>query len=536
MSGKSRPKRIVAVDWDAHTLRVVHANVGKRGASIDRLLAGTIPSSVDPSNPKQMGIHLRRTLDHEGIATKHAVVDVPRDQAILKMLTLPIARAEELPGMVEIQIAKELPFPVKDAVIDFAVADTEKKETTGEVLVAAIRREVVEQYEATLEAAGLKLVRLGLRPYANKLAVCELLKHALPERVLFIDVRPTFMEIDVLREGSLVFSRSASVTIAPGDERPGILSIAGDSAAATEPVRAAWETEGEGGGGGESTVTSLVMEVTRSIEAYRAVDPGAKIDHVVLGGDVGIEESLAETLQRRLGTTVETYNPATSFGWEPDEGARAAAFAASLGLVIGFAAEDRLQFDFLHPKRTVSVGQERLRKAPMVAAVVALFVAAIPVALMGSTRDQRATLAKLEKSIEELEGKQADYKKFLDLVKTIDEFDAQQHVWVDVLRDIVSVLPSNEEMFVTEAEMTQKDGRVTIRTMTRERDIADRVVEKLSEFRRDGRELPRFKVTMGGQTEKPREIYRFSQELKIEILDDEPRGKGSLRGSSRSGD
>jgi hypothetical protein len=122
------------------------------------------------------------------------------------------------------------------------------------------------------------------------------------------------------------------------------------------------------------------------------------------------------------------------------------------------------------------------------------------------------------------------------LVKTIDEFDAQQHVWVDVLRDIVSVLPSNEEMFVTEAEMTQKDGRVMIRTMTRERDTADRVVEKLSGFRRDDRELPRFKVTMGGQTEKPREAYRFSQELKIEILDDERRSRDSSRRSSRSGD
>ena len=92
MSARPRAKKIIAIDWDARTLRVVHAFLGKRGVKVDRLLSVAIPTSVDPTNPEQMGRHIRRTLDQEGIGTRNAVVDVPRDQAILKTLKLPAAK------------------------------------------------------------------------------------------------------------------------------------------------------------------------------------------------------------------------------------------------------------------------------------------------------------------------------------------------------------------------------------------------------------------------------------------------------------
>ena len=110
---------MLAIDWDSRTLRIVHALLTKREARIDRLLSVSIPSGVDPSDPGQMGRHIRRVLDQEAIHTKHAVVDIPRDQVILKTLKLPVQDRETLPDMVQIQVAKELPFPVNQAGIDF---------------------------------------------------------------------------------------------------------------------------------------------------------------------------------------------------------------------------------------------------------------------------------------------------------------------------------------------------------------------------------------------------------------------------------
>ena len=534
MSGKARPKRIVAVDWDAHTLRVVHAVLGQRGVKIDKLLSVEIPADLDVANVEQMGGYIRRTLDQEGITTRHAVLDVPRDQAILKTLTLPTSQPDELPGMVKIQIAKELPFPVSDAAVDFAVAPTEEASPTGDVLVAAVRREMLEQYEAISEKAGLKLDRVGLRPYANKEAVGALLKHAMPERVVFIDVRPTFMEIDVLRRSALAFSRSASVVIPSGRGDTGILSL-GD-------LRFGDDAGGSIGDAGKAplirranaVIDSLMLEVTRSIEAYRAGDPGARIDHAVIGGDVGVEEALAEAIQKRLGITTELYNPASTFGWEPDEGAAASAFAALLGLVLGYADAHAVHFDFLHPKKTVSRTQERLKMAPIAAAIVALFVVAGGVVVAGVTKPKRDALAGLERDIAELEAQSSENLKFLEVINQIEAFDGQQIVWIDVLNDLIALLPSNQEMVIDQMELDQRETRIKLKTRTKQPETPTVVIRALGEFRRDGREnAPRFEVSMGPQAEKKGEKYPFYQDLRITVLDDSKGAKG--RGSPSSG-
>lgn len=517
MAARTRTKRIVAVDWDAQTLRVVHAFFGKRGIKIDKLLSVDIPPDVDADNPEQMGGLIRRTLDQEGVSTKHAIVDVPRDQAILKTLTLPTARPEDLPGMVQIQIAKELPFPVTEAVVDFAVAPNEGESPTGDVLVAAVRREMLAQYQATFDKAGLKLERVGLRPYANKDAIGALLKHAMPERVVFIDVRPTFMEIDVLRRGALTFSRSASVSIPSGQSDSGMLSITGS--------RTGDESVGEGGElpmirRADAVIDSLMVEVTRSIEAYRADDPTARIDHVVIGGDVGVEEALAEAIQKRLGITTELYNPASTFGWEPDEGAGASAFAASLGLTLGHADADSAHFDFQNPKKTVSKTQERLKKAPLVAAVVALFVVAGGVVVAQMTKPDRDKLAALESSIADLASNGSTNRKFLAVIKKIEAFDEGQIVWIDVLHDLIALMPSNQEMVIDQMDFDQKGGRIKFKTRSKRPETPTTVIRTLAQFRRDGHDAPRYNVSMGPQAEKKGEKYPFHQDLRIEVLDD----------------
>lgn len=528
---KSRTGKIVAIDWDLRSLRVVHASVGKRGASIDRLLSAEIPADVHPNDPAQMGAHIRRVLDQEHIKTKVAVVDIPRDQAILKALTLPSARYEDLPGMIGIQIARELPFPITEAVIDFVTSGSPSEETSG-VLVAAARSEVLAHYQAVFDHAGLKLERVGLRPYANQVAVAELLKHAVPEHVLFIDVGPALTEIDVLRNGALTFSRAASVVIPkslPAQKPSGglRLALAAETSVAYGGESAITGTETAS----DSVINSLVVEVMRSIEAYRSTDAAATIDHVVIGGDMGLEEALAETLQHKLSVTTQLYNPATSFGWEPDEGTAAAAFASSLGLVLSHASGETRHFDFLHPKKTESQARRRLRMAPMAAAIVVLFVSAVGIVIARTTKPDREELSRIEADIKELESKKDEYKKFQDVMDQIRTFDGRQLVWVDVLYDVMQQLPTNEEWLITGIDMNQKERRIVLKTKSKSRETPLTVGKKLEAFRREGKEKPRFDAQAGPQTEKRGEKYPFQQDLRITVLDDEAPAKKQSKGT-----
>lgn len=523
-SGRAKPKKILAIDWDARTLRVVHALSGKRGVKIDRILSVAVPSDVDTTDAAAMGQHIRRVLEQESIGTRVAMIDVPRNQTILKSLSLPVIRPEELAGVVEIQIAKELPFPVSQAVIDFTIGAAHEDGRTQDVLVSAVQHEVIEQFKATFAAAGLRLDRIGLRPHASKVAMCKLLEFSMPERVLFIDVRLPFTEIDVIKQSHLSFSFAASVHLPDDLSESAVFSIlrnepgdeASEGEASTGPVTPMLGRPSPM----EAAINSLVMDVTKSIEAYRATDAGAMIDQVVIGGDTGVEEKLADAIQKRMGLPTELYNPAAGFGWEPDAGAGAAGFAPTLGLVLDFADDSAMHFDFLHPKKLVSASQERLKKAPWVAAAIVMFAFASAYGAWAITKADRTELAELKQQVNDLQSHSKDNRKFLDLMQELRKFDEDQYIWVDEWYDVFSMLPSNQDMVIDSVDMSDKDGLIKLKTKGKLRDTALEVINKLESFRRDGHDQPRYKVTMGPQTEKKGDAYPFHQELRIRILDD----------------
>ena len=534
MASRSRSKKIVAVDWDARTLRLVPANLGKKKVTILDPVAAPIPTDVDPSDPEQMGHFIRETLHAGKISARHAIVDIPRDQAILNTLSLPCHVPDELAGIVEIQIAKELPFPVADAVIDFTIGSVEPSAPTGDVLVAAVRREVLAQYEATFAAAGLKLDRIGLRPYANRIAVCEFLQHEVPDRVLFVDVRPLLTEINVLHDGALAFSRAASVTVTTeGLDRLKVEETEGPGSG----IDGVFRPVGLPGDDGVSkSVRALVMDVSLSIDAYRAGDPGAVIDQVVIGGDTGTEEALAEAIQSELQIPTEIYNPASLLGCEPDEGAAVSAFAASFGLVLGHASDDEVHFDFLHPKKVVTKREKQLKAAPILAAAIALFPVAGILYLEMAHGHERAALKKVDEEIDALKKKarDEDWRDFKRLNAKIKEYDEDMHVCVDDLLDVMAHLPPTKDLVVDSIEFHQrvpaksrkkkgKDGKIILETRSKESDtVLAMVAPALHDFRRPGHSKPRFRVSAkGGLSEHEGAEYPYQMKLEVFILDDE---------------
>ncbi|HEY3244395.1 MAG TPA: pilus assembly protein PilM, partial [Phycisphaerae bacterium] len=496
-------KDFLTVDWDARTLRIVHAVSGKRVEIVDTL-AAPLPVSTNLGNAESLGRLIRKVLDQNRIKTTRMIVDIPRDQVSLIPLTIPNASPNDLPSIVEFQVSKELPFGLSDAVIDFAISSEDAVAGTCDVLVSAVRKEVLDFYRQVAGFAGLELKRVGLRPYANAIAVAEVLRRTLPERVLFIDVGPALTEIDILRAGRLMYSRAASVAVPAGPApAPAATSGALRFPSVTEPRDHA------------TVVRELLVEVTRSIEDYRAKarDPGATIDHVVVGGASGMEDELAEALQKRLNATAETYNPATVFGWSPDEGANACAFAAALGLALGHAAEGRLQIDFLHPKRTVPRRVEQWRKAPLGAIAALLFIAAGVLLYFRLVRPQYVELTRIEGQLAKARKLKTSQDELAKLVETAESFDKGQVVWLDALRDLVEAVPDNKELVITRVDMSQRERAVTLRVNIKESGTSGTAVAALDEFRAPDTGARRFEAKQRQLNQAASGNYPYSAQI-----------------------
>ena len=112
------------------------------------------------------------------------------------------------------QIRKSAPFPVEDACLTFDLST--RSDQGAEFLVVLARRDIVREYEALCEGAGM---HAGLVDLATLSVVNLCLAGAPPSSAdwLVIHVQPAYTSIAIVRGASIIFFRSS----VEGDEALG---------------------------------------------------------------------------------------------------------------------------------------------------------------------------------------------------------------------------------------------------------------------------------------------------------------------------
>lgn len=347
-------QQTLSLDWDRRSLRLVLARASGTRLELADAHAKRIPAGVDCEDPAQFGAFISETLKQYGVRQSKVVIAVPRDKAVINRLRLAPTPATELAAAVRFQALRELPFPLDDAQIDYVIMERDANKNVSEVLLAAVRNEVLEKLRETCKAAGLSPLRIGLRPYSNLVSVLKL-PAMVDRRVLFIDVGPSVTEMDVFRGDALVFSRAPGVSV-PFHEGNFVSDDSVVLSAKAEVARLDKADEYE-----SSAVEELLVEVTRTLQAFRAAESSATIDQVIIAGGTGIESALLSGVDERFGFPTMLFDPTMALGVSADRGALLRSFAANLGMVWGDPRPGAQGIDFLNPKRPIP-RKETLRK------------------------------------------------------------------------------------------------------------------------------------------------------------------------------
>ncbi|MBN2447666.1 MAG: pilus assembly protein PilM [Phycisphaerae bacterium] len=487
----SLPRKVLCADWDRRSLRLVVARVGSGAVSLEDAHSYRVPPDVDTDRPAEMGLLIADMLKRHGWRHKRVIVDVSRDKAVINQLKLPPTPLEELAAAVQFQAMRELPFPMDEAVVDFIATQRNEENLVTEVMVAAVRTEVIQRLHETCRVAGLTPARIGLRPYANLVSMRHMPGMA-DQRVLFIDVGPAMTEIDVMHGSVLAFSRAANVIVPPG----------GPDVSAS----AVWEYSDDG----EPTATpslddalaravrDLEVEITRTLQAYRATEPDTRIDRVVIAGGTGIEEALRAALDKRLNLPSELYDPAEALGLAAEDGIKLRSFSAALGLTWGLSREGWLELDFLNPKRPMpraAALKRRLRVAGIVAGVAA--VAAISVWLVYGHK-LRVELKGLNSQLAELRKNEKAQRIVATQIERINEMPMP--LWLDDLLAITEQVtapvdengkpePAGKNLLVQRMGFSSKEARVDMRVVAKSYEDVARLEQQLTRYERDGKRV-----------------------------------------------
>lgn len=490
-------RRVLCLDWDSRSLRLVAARLGGGRMTLEDAHSHRLPNTVEADNPEALGDFIRQMMRRHGLRHKSALVDVPRERAVINRLTIPPTPPHEVAAAVRFQAMRELPFPMETAAVDYVVTQRDEQGRVIQVLLAAVTLESLERIKATCKAAGLEPVRIGLRPYANLLAASNV-KDLSERRVLFIDVGPGATEIDIFRGESLEFARSANVNVpvpvGPGKspEDSKIISLAeiADLDASDETIAAA--------------VEELLLDVTRTLTAYRASEVDAAIDGVIVAGGTGIETQFADALEERLGYSVALYDPTEALGVEAAEANKLRSFSAALGLAWGLTRDGALALDFLNPKRPVPKHaklQQRMRIGTL--AVVMVVVATGGFAVNYYLKRQ-GELKALEQSNATIRKRIATLEQIQDQVDRVDDWQVDA-IWPeDLLRITEAALEPGKQMLVQtiDLEASDRNQKIDLRSVyAADWSVVMNFVQNLKGLEHGGQ--PIYEVVPGTWTEQP---------------------------------
>lgn len=459
------PRHFVAIDFDSRSVRIVHARSAGNTTSIKTLYSSPMPADLDLDDAEATGRFLALTLKDFSKSAKTALgrcgvlMSVPRRKAVLKPLTLPPGTPpEEMASMIRFQVEKDLPFGPEESVIDFTItshldlaesANGNDQSAGVGVLVGAVSTEVVEHYRRIAESAGVKLRRLGLRPYANMKCVDACVRRTEDETVMSVHITSDETEINVLKGNSLAFCRSAVVRVPPGQ--------------ADHQTR---------------SVELVVQEIVRSVHSYSSAQHQGEITAVLIAGGTGIEPKVLRGVENKLGIQCELLSPTGAMNL-PTRG-DASAYSATIGLAIAHQGQ-ALPFDFLNPKHPPVRRDARKTRVAIVAASAILLLSAVAAArsfYLGGKEDILAGYKNREAKLKKATNNHAALSR---RVKTVNAWLKARTNWVDHLALISQLAPSCRDLYLRSSFKTARKGTITFKAYAKGHQVLDDFKARLAD-------------------------------------------------------
>ncbi|MFH1417750.1 MAG: pilus assembly protein PilM [Planctomycetota bacterium] len=508
-------KKLLAIDWDAKSLRLVLTRPRVDGVDLLKAVSIPVPSDVRMDDAESLGAFVREAIRQSRVSAKRVLMSIPRDQVVLNTLSLPPTPEGELPAIVQFQIVKELPFSPDQATVDFAVGGKFDASEPVTVLVAAVRNEELSFYRRVAHEAGLTVERIGLRPYSNLVAVTSKSQELAGKTLLLIEVGPQLTEIDIIRDGRLVFSRAASVALS----EYGSLSEdrLDDSRIISMPLKDREPDERM-----RRAVKDLMVDIIRSYEAHRATDPSISIDRIVVCGASGIEAQLAESLAARFAAHADLYSPDRTLDLSPQRAKELRGFSATLGLALGHSLTGLPTFDFLHPKKPVSKRTVQLKKLPLAVAAVVLFVGAGVTTYARVVRPKKLDVAAMEQALGPLRDKEKTILGFKEQVESLENWQRSEQYWPEVLVALTEVMPPDKAAFATRLDLetrtrqkglyrrSRADIRLRTATLGKVNELSAKLRELGFESVKTGKETPLGRTRGAG-------IYAYDTSIEAEL-------------------
>jgi type IV pilus assembly protein PilM len=458
-------KSFLTVDFGAGSLKLAEFDVNEAGGlRLKQYALKSLGAEGAQETTREAAIlkALQGLMAERAIKARDVNVCAPGFHVFSKFVKLPPVDAGKVTQIIQYEAQQNVPFPLEEVVWDYQILGS----TPGgelEVLLVAIKADIVEGLFRVTEASGLRLQLTDVSPAAlcnafrynyGDLEDCTMLLDigAKTSNLLFFEKGKVFSRSinlgansitqDFANESKLKFDVAEKLKI---DE--GFVSLGGAYEEPENPHQAAISKIAR------QFMTRLHIQVNQTMQFYRGQQGGSAPQRLFLSGGASVMAYTAQFFAEKLNVPVEYFNPLRNVERDPSINLEELVRVAhSLGEVVGLGLRNLAHCPVelnLMPDSTLR-WQRFNQKKPYFIATVFSLVAVVAATgflfdkLAGVKADQLKTV---ENDVAPEKKKEVDFKKaYGDLKKTKDEVDqivtwmGDRFYWADVLTELRRVL------------------------------------------------------------------------------------------------
>ncbi len=313
---KSTP--LIGVDISTTSVKMVELAGTRDKPELLRYAIESLPkdsiSDGNIANMEAVVAAVERAFRKLGSRTKSAATALPTSMVITKRIALPAAaREDDLEPAVESEANQYIPFALDEVNLDFCVVGPVPNDPSqADILIAAARKEKIEDRVEALESAGLKAIVVDVEALAV-MGACSSLAETLPGRgvdqnIGVLDIGATSTRFYVFRNGEQIFMRESPFggnQLTQEIQRTyNMTPEEAEAAKKAGNLPANFETDVL-----RPFVDTLAIEAARALQFFLTSSSQGQLDYILLAGGCAVIPGLSEAVSRRTNVIASVANP-----------------------------------------------------------------------------------------------------------------------------------------------------------------------------------------------------------------------------------
>jgi type IV pilus assembly protein PilM len=317
LSPKGPP--VVGLDISSTAVKLVElSSAGGGRLRLDRYVIEPLPKDAvtdgNIANFDQVADTVRAAWKNLRSRIKDVVLALPSSAVISKKILAPAGlKGIELENQVETEASQVIPFALDEVNLDFQVLGPAPGSPDDvQILLAAARKEKVDERAAVVEAAGLTALIMDVETFATQTAY-EQVARQLPDAgagltVALVDVGAQNMHINVLNNNESVYLREhgfgGNQLTVEISRRYGMSLEEAENAKRKGTLPETYDAEVL-----QPYSETLAMEIARALQLFTSSTQYRKVDRILLVGGGAMVPGIDQVVTQRAGTPATVANP-----------------------------------------------------------------------------------------------------------------------------------------------------------------------------------------------------------------------------------